>query len=146
MADDKRDCANHQEQDLRIKVCAAVIARDPEDAIAYHNRGVAYQSKGDLGRAIADYNRVIELKPTYAPAYDSRGRAYASTGDYTRAVADMTKARELIPQPSPRQRAITPARPTKKRVVAGAKSSVTYELFKDEAWPAWAAPATKLAY
>jgi integrase len=33
----------------------SVIALDPKDVIAYNNRGFAYSSKGDYGRAIADY-------------------------------------------------------------------------------------------
>jgi len=95
LADDKSDCQNNGNRDLQIKSCSALIERDAKDAMAYHNRGVAYQFKGDLDRAIADYNKAIELRPTYARAYESRGRAYASKGVFTNAVADVTKATEL---------------------------------------------------
>ena len=87
LADSKSDCLDSRDHELRIKGCSAIILRNPKDVIAYHNRGEAYGLKGDLDRAIADYNRAIELNPNYAPAYNSRGRAYTSKGDYVHAVA-----------------------------------------------------------
>ena len=101
LADDNRDCIDSKDQDLRIKGCSALLQRDPRDPIAYHYRGIAYGLKGDLDRAISDYNKAIEFNPTYAPAYDNRARAYASKGDYTHAVADVTKATELAARGAP---------------------------------------------
>ena len=101
LADDKGDCQDGKDHDLRIKGCSAIILRNPKDVVAYHNRGDAYGLKGDIDRAISDYNKAIELNANYAPAYNSRGRAYTSKGDYTRAVADVTKAGELTPKPGP---------------------------------------------
>jgi tetratricopeptide (TPR) repeat protein len=37
--------------------------------------------KGDLDRALADYDRAIELVPYYALAYTNRGLAYFDKGD-----------------------------------------------------------------
>ena len=91
----KRDCLNGKDHDLRIESCSAMIQHNPNDVVAYHNRGDAYGLQGDIGRAISDYSKAIELNPNYAPAYNSRGHAYASTGDYVRAVPDVTKAGEL---------------------------------------------------
>ena len=95
LADDKSDCLNDKDRELQIKACSAILQHDAKDAIAYYKRGVAYQFKGDLDRAIADYNKAIELRPSDARAYESRGSAYASKGVYTNAVADVTKASEL---------------------------------------------------
>ena len=102
LADDKGDCQDSKDHDLRIKDCSAIILRNPKDVVAYHNRGDAYGLKGDIDRAISDYNKAIELNPNYAPAYNSRGRAYTSKGDYTRAVADVTRAGELTPKLVPK--------------------------------------------
>jgi tetratricopeptide (TPR) repeat protein len=102
LADDKGDCLDSKNHDLRIKGCSAIILTNPKDVVAYHNRGDAYGLKGDIDRAISDYNKAIELNPNYAPAYNSRGRAYTSKGDYTRAVADVTKAGELTPKLVPK--------------------------------------------
>src|SRR5580692_825115 len=61
---------------------------NPKDAAAsYSNRGNAYQRKGNLDRAIADYNQAITLDPKNAEAYYSRGYAYRAKGDTGRAIA-----------------------------------------------------------
>lgn len=104
-ADDERDCRDHKDPELRIKSCSTLLERDSKNAASYYNRGTAFQSKGDLDRAIADYSKATELKPTYAAAYESRGRAYASKGDYVHALADVTRASELLPRKAPAQAA-----------------------------------------
>jgi len=95
LADDKSGCLDDKDRELQIKACSAILQRDAKDAIAYYKRGLAYQFKGDLDRAITDYNKAIELRPRYARAYESRGSAYAGKGIYTNAVADVTRAAEL---------------------------------------------------
>jgi tetratricopeptide (TPR) repeat protein len=97
-ADDKADCRDAKSADLKIKGCSALIMADAKDALAFNSRGAAYQSKGDLDKAIADYSQAIVLKPDYAAAYENRARAFVGKGDYTRAVADVTKAGELAPK------------------------------------------------
>src|SRR5262245_39606531 len=95
LAAKKRDCLNSKDHDLRIESCSAMIQHNPNDDIAYHNRGDAYGLKGDIDHAISDYTKAIELNPNYAAAYNGRGRAYTSKGDYIRAVADVARAGEL---------------------------------------------------
>jgi tetratricopeptide (TPR) repeat protein len=104
LADNRTDCMNNKDHDLRIKSCSAMIQQNPMDVVAYHNRGDAYGLKGDFDHAIADYTKAIEINPNYAPAYNGRGRAYTSKGDYAHAVADVTRATELAPKPVPKQR------------------------------------------
>jgi tetratricopeptide (TPR) repeat protein len=94
-ADEKHDCLEGVNHDLRIQACSALIEGNANDAIAYYSRAVAYQLKGDVDRAISDYTKAIELNPYHAAAYDGRGRAYASKGSYINAVTDVTKASEL---------------------------------------------------
>src|SRR5262245_23303101 len=101
MADNRTDCLDNKDHDLRIKGCSAVIQHNPKDVVAYHNRGDAYGLKGDFDHAIADYSKAIEINPNYAPAYNGRGRAYTSKGDYVHAVADVTRASELTPKVRP---------------------------------------------
>jgi tetratricopeptide (TPR) repeat protein len=98
MAEDKHDCLGHKDDNVRIQGCSALILHDPRDAVAFHNRGLAYVAKDDIDRAIADYTRAIELNPNYGPAFEARGRAYARKGDYIRAIADVTRASELAPK------------------------------------------------
>ena len=65
---------------------------------AYHERGKAYLRKGDNDRAIADFDRAIQLDPESANTYNDRGAAYAMKGDYDRAIADLDKAIQLNPR------------------------------------------------
>src|SRR5215468_6257301 len=128
LADNRTDCLDNKDHDLRIKGCSAIIQQNPKDVIAYHNRGDAYGLKGDFDHAIADFSKAIEINPNYAPAYNSRGRAYTSKGDYVHAVADVTKAGELTPKQVPPPAVINPAPakskdPGKPRVAEPSKAS-----------------------
>jgi hypothetical protein len=53
---------------------------------AYFNRGLAFalRGKGDLDRALADYDRAIKLDPKQAKAYVARGLAFFGKGDLDR--------------------------------------------------------------
>ena len=73
------------------------IQLNPGDAIAYNNRGVAYQIKGDDEFAIEDLSRAIRLKSNYAGAYSNRGIAYKSKGEINRAIEDYNEAIDLSP-------------------------------------------------
>jgi len=53
LASDEQDCFQGREPELKIKGCSQLIQRAPDDAIAYHNRAVAYGLAGDIDNAIA---------------------------------------------------------------------------------------------
>ena len=82
---------------IGIVGCGQFSGEAQHDAHEHCNRGFAYGKKGDLGRAIADYTKAIDLKPDYAEAYYNRGTAYGKKGDRDRAIADYTKATDLKP-------------------------------------------------
>ena len=65
---------------------------------AYNNRGATYAKLGQYARAIADYDRVIELKPELAVAYIGRGGSYAGLGQHERAIKDYDRAIEIDPE------------------------------------------------
>jgi len=62
---------------------------------AYMSRGISYEAKGLLDQAIADYSKVIEIKPGYDGVYVNRGNAYKAKGLLVRSIADYNKAIEL---------------------------------------------------
>jgi tetratricopeptide (TPR) repeat protein len=82
-ADAEADCrhADNIDMDRQIRGCTEYIRQNPSNKVAYYNRGVAYQAKGDNDRAIADQSKAIEIDPRYAAAYTNRGIAYRAKGD-----------------------------------------------------------------
>ena len=86
------------QSDKAIEAYSHAIELNPNNAIAYYNRGTAHHSKGELDRAIADYNKAIELNPEFAEAYNNRGNTCSDKGELDRAIADYNKAIELNPR------------------------------------------------
>jgi tetratricopeptide (TPR) repeat protein len=43
--------------------CNQAVRYDAKNAVAFSNRGFAYAGKGELGRAIRDYDEAIRLDP-----------------------------------------------------------------------------------
>ena len=94
-ADAQQDCIQDKDRDLQVRACTDIIRGDASAAWAYHNRANAYEAKGDYDRAIADFTRVIELRPKFADGYNNLGVAYMKKGNYDRAIAEQTKALEI---------------------------------------------------
>jgi tetratricopeptide (TPR) repeat protein len=66
-------------------------------AIAYLNRGLAWQRKGDMARARADFDRAIKRSPGDARGYYWRSRWFDAQGDSDHAERDADKAVKLDP-------------------------------------------------
>jgi Flp pilus assembly protein TadD len=65
------------------------------NALAYNNRGIAKERKGDLDGALADYNQAIQFKAKYASAYRNRSNVKRKKGDLNGANADFDQASKL---------------------------------------------------
>ncbi len=74
------------------------IRLNPQYALAYNNRGVAYNGKGSYDRALLDLDEAIRLNPKLTNAYAARGWAYTGKGSYDRAIADLDEAIRLDPK------------------------------------------------
>src|SRR5262249_6020939 len=61
-------------------------------APAVMNRGGAFSAKGDLDRALQDYDYAIELNPGNAGAYVNRAVALGKKGESESAMTDYAKA------------------------------------------------------
>ena len=61
-------------------------------------RGIGYTFTSQFDKAIADYNKAIELKLDYAQAYNNRGGVWIKKGDYEKAIDDFNKAIEINPK------------------------------------------------
>jgi tetratricopeptide (TPR) repeat protein len=91
------DACSKPSGDGVIAACSRILARDPNQAIAWNNRANAYNVKGDHALAIADYDRAIRLAPNQAVFYVGRGMAHAANGDNDHAIADFSQAIKLNP-------------------------------------------------
>lgn len=101
-AADARDDGNRAMEgghiDRAIADFTVAIGLDPQDAVAYRDRGIAYARKREYERAVADFTVAIGLDPQDAVAYCNRGNAYDDIRDYDRAIADYNAAIGLNPQ------------------------------------------------
>jgi tetratricopeptide (TPR) repeat protein len=77
-----------EQEELALRVSEAIEAIE---------NGDSYGDKGELDRAIVEYDRAIELAPDFALSYNNRGQAYTDIGDFDQAIADLNRAIELDP-------------------------------------------------
>ena len=83
------------------------IELNPDNLEAYYNRGLAYgqflhyygkpfdsEVIDKYHKALADFDRVLELDPTYALAHAGKGNLYYRYGDFDNGTAEFNKALE----------------------------------------------------
>lgn len=98
--DDAQTCQD-QSGDVAIEACTRAIASgqlsQPNLASTYMNRGVEWRHKGEDDRALADYNKSIELNPSNSVVYNDRGNVWVDKGQYNQAMADYDQSIRLDP-------------------------------------------------
>ena len=84
-----------------IAVCEALIGNDKalkaDRVKAVIARGAAYDRKGEVDRAIGDYDMALRLEPTLADVFNARGELFRRKGDRVHALADFGAALKLNP-------------------------------------------------
>ncbi len=95
--EDGDELCKQQRYPEAVAAYTLALQLDPNDALAYNNRGLAYRFLQDYHKALADYNRAIELNPDSASQYNNRGYAYQLQQDYRAAIADYDCALALKP-------------------------------------------------
>ena len=75
-----------------------VIQVDPDNYIAYNDRGNFYSDTGDPVRALKDYNTAIRLKPDFNPAFYNRAVLRHQLGNLSGALADYNTVIRLNPK------------------------------------------------
>jgi tetratricopeptide (TPR) repeat protein len=97
------DNCNADDPDRNIAGCTRVLEDKSESAkvrsIAYVGRGLAWDSKGDLDKAMADFTEAIRLDPNNGLAYNDRAILWREKHDIDRAIADFTEAIRIAPFP-----------------------------------------------
>jgi tetratricopeptide (TPR) repeat protein len=67
-------------------------------AVAYNNRGSAFDDNGMPAKAMKDFNQAIKINSGYAEAYYNRSFAYEKKGMLPQALKDIEKAVRLQPE------------------------------------------------
>jgi tetratricopeptide (TPR) repeat protein len=77
-----------------------IAVSDLFNAQALNNRGFAHYRKGELGKALTDFDLAIRMAPRLADAYNNRGNVWQRKGDPKKALLDFNQAIKLIPRHS----------------------------------------------
>ena len=100
-AEDMQACAAYDEPEIAEQACTRVIgspdAAATERAVAHHFRGYIFRERGELARALGEYDSAITLAPNDADAHHNRGYLLAALGRYTEAIEAFTRALALDP-------------------------------------------------
>ncbi|PYH41150.1 DnaJ and TPR domain protein [Aspergillus saccharolyticus JOP 1030-1] len=70
----------------------AAILKDPANYLVLFQRGAAYLSLGRNSQALADFDRVLQLKPGFESALLQRSRLKAKSADWAGALGDLSEA------------------------------------------------------
>ncbi len=76
--------------EVRLGKIDSYLQKNPSNADAFYSRGWVHQSKGELEKALADYNEAVRLNPSFGDAYFNRGVIYVQTGKYDLAAEDFS--------------------------------------------------------
>lgn len=75
-----------------VEVYDELIKKNPKDGRLYTLRASAWWARGDARRALADFDKAIEVGYREPHAYSSRGLFHAALGNYEEAIADYNLA------------------------------------------------------
>jgi tetratricopeptide (TPR) repeat protein len=89
---------NEKKSDEAIEVFNTALAEFPDSFSILDRRAVAYHQKGEPEKALADYTRMIELKPDHPDGWNGRGNLYHELKEYDKAIADYTRCIPLSPK------------------------------------------------
>ncbi len=106
-----------------IDAFTKAIEINPDNAKAYHNRGVAYSRTGEFNRAIDDFDKVIRLNPDIAKQLGSfvqRGIVCEKMGNKEQAIDDEDDYDVIEDKPINSELSSR---------IAGLIDSLTYEMF-----------------
>jgi tetratricopeptide (TPR) repeat protein len=89
-----------EQRDLALADYGAALAQRPsvdDEAHIHQMRGFIHTDMGKEKLAIADFTRLIMLKPDFADAYWFRAVSYENLNDYASALADYDRLAQLRP-------------------------------------------------
>ena len=91
------DAIQNQKYKKAIEYFNKAITINPNDADAYHNRGLAKYLLEDYAEAIEDYSEALKINPDFAAAYYNRGIVQIKLRNYHQAIEDFNKVIAINP-------------------------------------------------
>lgn len=79
---------------LLALVLVSCVSKEKQ-AEKHFKRGFEYQDQGDLDRALAEYQKALELNPNYVQVYTNLGTVYLGKKDFDLAIQNFKKVIEL---------------------------------------------------
>jgi tetratricopeptide (TPR) repeat protein len=67
----------------------------PQEAVAIYNHALELSNKGDLARALDEYQKALEVHPKFVAAYNNIGEIHARMGDRARAIDNYKEALKI---------------------------------------------------
>lgn len=86
-----------KDYEIADKFFEVLLRRFPDYVPGYLTRGQMYLEKSDTVKALADYDKAIEIEPYTAQSFSARGLLYFQQKDYNKALADLDEAIRLDP-------------------------------------------------
>jgi regulator of sirC expression with transglutaminase-like and TPR domain len=84
--------------DNALRAYDRLVAAAPADAAAWNERGILHGMRGDPKRALADFDKAVELRTDDAEPRLNRAGALAEIGDAVSAIAELDRVIALAPQ------------------------------------------------
>lgn len=94
---ESRQAFERGESKQAVELADRAVAADAKSVRAVYVRGLLHEAMREHRRALADFNRALELNPRHADAYDHRGSEQFKLGRIDESIADFDKAIELDP-------------------------------------------------
>ena len=83
-----------------LSLWQAVVDRDPDSLVGLCGRGKAWITRNEVDRAIADYRRVVTIKPDLAEARADLGQFLIAGGRNREAAGELSRALTSHPRPA----------------------------------------------
>ncbi|MBC7946852.1 MAG: tetratricopeptide repeat protein [Chitinophagaceae bacterium] len=82
-----------------IEKMEQAVSLDPLSLPLMSNLADAYSFAQRFSEALAQYDRIVEMDPTYRRAFEGRGMIYLARGEYEKAIPDFEQYHNLIGNP-----------------------------------------------
>ncbi len=90
---------NERDNERKLQHCNSAIAEGKYSgemlAELYHHRGKQWAARGEVERAIQDFDAALKLRPALAKTHHARAAELTTRGDYARALVDFDRAQKL---------------------------------------------------